>query len=82
MTNTSFRAVRTADVVVLSSPEYHNGVSGMLKNVLDYLEDTNKDERVYLDLAFFRNPRFSVGTLAVSAAFFAPASPPDTGASR
>jgi FMN reductase len=42
-------AVRAADAVLIASPGYHGAMSGMLKNVLDYLEDTNKDDRVYLD---------------------------------
>lgn len=42
-------ALREADGVIISSPAYHGGISGMLKNALDYTEDMNKDERVYFD---------------------------------
>ncbi len=42
-------AVRRADGLIIASPGYHGGVSGMLKNVLDYIEDLRKDERPYLD---------------------------------
>ena len=42
-------AVRRADGLIIASPGYHGGVSGMLKNVLDYVEDLRKDERPYLD---------------------------------
>ena len=42
-------AVRMADGLIISSPGYHGGVSGMLKNALDYLEDLRHDERPYLE---------------------------------
>ena len=42
-------AVRQADALIVASPGYHGTMSGMMKNVLDYIEDTNKDDRVYLD---------------------------------
>jgi FMN reductase len=40
--------LRKADGLILGSPGYHGSVSGMIKNALDYTEDMNKDERVYL----------------------------------
>lgn len=52
-------AARAADALIIASPGYHGTMSGMLKNVLDYLEDTNKDDRVYLD-------GMPVGCIAVS----------------
>jgi FMN reductase len=42
-------ALRTADGVVIGSPGYHGGVSGLVKNVLDYIEDLRTDDRCYLD---------------------------------
>jgi FMN reductase len=42
-------AVRAADALLIASPGYHGAMSGMIKNALDYLEDTNHDARVYLD---------------------------------
>jgi FMN reductase len=42
-------AVRAADALIVASPGYHGSMSGMIKNALDYIEDTNKDDRVYLD---------------------------------
>ncbi len=42
-------ALRTADGVIVASPGYHGGISGMMKNALDYAEDLAKDERAYLD---------------------------------
>jgi FMN reductase len=42
-------AVRRADAVIFASPGYHGGVSGLVKNAIDLLEDLRGDERVYLD---------------------------------
>lgn len=42
-------AVRQADAVIFASPGYHGGVSGLVKNAIDLLEDLRADERVYLD---------------------------------
>lgn len=41
--------VRRADGVLLSSPGYHGTVSGLVKNAIDYIEETSTDERIYLD---------------------------------
>ena len=38
-----------ADGVILATPSYHGGVSALLKNALDYLEDLRDDDRPYLD---------------------------------
>jgi FMN reductase len=40
--------VRTADGVIVVSPGYHGGLSGLVKNALDYIEDLREDERPYL----------------------------------
>lgn len=53
-------AVRGADALVIATPGYHGGVSGLVKNAIDLLEDTRSDARVYFD-------RMPVG-LIVSAA--------------
>ncbi|GGY13327.1 NADPH-dependent FMN reductase [Massilia dura] len=42
-------AVRAADAVIFASPGYHGGVSGLVKNAIDLLEDLRGDPRVYLD---------------------------------
>jgi FMN reductase len=42
-------AVRAADGVIFASPGYHGGISGQLKNAIDYLEDLRDDTRPYLD---------------------------------
>ena len=42
-------AVRRADCVVLATPGYHGGMSGLLKNALDHLEALHDDPRPYLD---------------------------------
>ena len=41
-------ALRRADGVVLVTPAYHGGVSGLIKNVLDYVEELREDARPYL----------------------------------
>jgi FMN reductase len=41
--------VRQADGLIVASPGYHGGVSGLVKNALDLLEDLRDDERHYLD---------------------------------
>ncbi|MQP68231.1 NADPH-dependent FMN reductase [Niveispirillum sp. SYP-B3756] len=42
-------AVRAADGLVIGSPGYHGGVSGLVKNAIDLLEDLRSDARVYFD---------------------------------
>jgi FMN reductase len=42
-------AVRECNGLVLGSPAYHGGLSGLVKNALDYLEDLHDDPRPYLD---------------------------------
>ncbi|AQT82377.1 FMN reductase [Mycolicibacterium litorale] len=39
--------LRKADGVVLASPGYHGGVSGLVKNAVDYAEDLREDARPY-----------------------------------
>ena len=41
-------ALREANGVVIGSPGYHGGVSGLVKNAIDLLEDTARDGRPYL----------------------------------
>jgi FMN reductase len=41
--------VREADGIVVATPGYHGGVSGMVKNALDLLEDLREDRRPYLE---------------------------------
>jgi len=42
-------AVRGADGLVIGTPGYHGGISGLVKNAIDLLEDLRADERVYFD---------------------------------
>ena len=42
-------AVRDADGLLIASPGYHGGISGLIKNALDYVEDLRDDARPYLD---------------------------------
>ncbi len=41
-------AVRRADGLLIATPGYHGGPSGLLKNALDLLEDLRDDDRPYL----------------------------------
>jgi FMN reductase len=41
--------VRKADGLIVASPGYHGGVSGLVKNALDLLDDLRDDQRAYLD---------------------------------
>jgi FMN reductase len=41
--------VRGADGVIVASPGFHGGPSGLIKNALDHLEELRTDERPYLD---------------------------------
>lgn len=40
-------ALRTADAIVIGSPGYHGGISGLVKNVLDYTEELSQDALPY-----------------------------------
>lgn len=46
---TLVEAVRRADGLVIGTPGYHGGISGLVKNALDLLEDLRDDTRVYVD---------------------------------
>jgi FMN reductase len=59
-------ALRRADGVVLASPGYHGGVSGLVKNALDYAEDLRADSEPYFEGR-------SVGCIATAAGWQATA---------
>jgi FMN reductase len=42
-------AVRACDALVIGSPGYHGGYSGLVKNAVDLLEELRGDARVYFD---------------------------------
>ncbi|WP_062734428.1 NADPH-dependent FMN reductase [Sphingobium abikonense] len=42
-------AIRDCDGIVIGSPGYHGGYSGLVKNAVDLLEDLRGDDRVYFD---------------------------------
>ena len=41
-------AISGAHGMLIASPGYHGGISGMVKNALDYIEDLREDSRPYL----------------------------------
>jgi len=41
--------IRKADGFIVASPGYHGSISGIVKNAIDYIEETSKDVRVYMD---------------------------------
>jgi len=42
-------AIRRADGLVIASPGYHGGVSGLVKNAIDWVEELRSDARPYFD---------------------------------
>jgi len=42
-------AIREAKGLIIASPGYHGTISGLVKNAIDYIEETSRDDRVYLD---------------------------------
>jgi len=42
-------ALRRADGVLIATPSYHGGISGLVKNAIDFTEDLKDDARPYLD---------------------------------
>jgi FMN reductase len=46
---TLIQALREADGIILSTPAYHGGISGLIKNAIDYTEDMRGDDRAYFD---------------------------------
>lgn len=42
-------AVKRADAIILGTPGYHGGISGLVKNALDYVEELRTDARPYFD---------------------------------
>lgn len=41
-------AVRRAQGVVIGTPAYHGGISGLVKNAIDFIEDLREDPEPYL----------------------------------
>src|SRR3982074_2233727 len=41
--------LRRADGVILGTPGYHGGISGLVKNALDYVEELRTDARPYFE---------------------------------
>lgn len=47
--NEFIEAVRASDGIIVATPGYHGGISGLVKNALDLLDDLRDDRRCYLD---------------------------------
>ncbi|RST83513.1 NADPH-dependent oxidoreductase [Aquibium carbonis] len=43
------QSLRRADGIIIATPAYHGGMSGVIKNALDYVEDMRADHRPYFD---------------------------------
>jgi FMN reductase len=43
------QAIRHCDGIIVGTPGYHGSLSGPIKNALDLLEDTARDDRPYLE---------------------------------
>jgi len=54
--------IRSADGLVIASPGYHGSISGAVKNAVDYIEETARDERPYLS-------NIPVGLIGVAAGY-------------
>ncbi len=67
---TLVEAVRRADGLLIASPGYHGGISGMVKNALDYVEDLADHDPPYLHgqavgcISVAHGWQATVGTLA------------------
>jgi FMN reductase len=42
-------ALRRADGVIIATPSYHGGLSGLVKNAIDFVEDMRGDTRPYFE---------------------------------
>ncbi len=42
-------ALRRADGILIATPSYHGGISGLVKNAIDFAEDLREDPRVYFE---------------------------------
>jgi FMN reductase len=42
-------ALRAADAIIVASPSYHGGISGLVKNALDYTEEMARDPAPYFE---------------------------------
>ena len=42
-------AVRRSHGVILSTPSYHGGISGLVKNAIDFIEDMREDRQPYFE---------------------------------
>ncbi len=42
-------AVRRAHGVIIATPSYHGGISGLVKNAIDFVEDTRGDDAPYFE---------------------------------
>jgi FMN reductase len=47
--NALVQALRRADGILIATPSYHGGISGLVKNAIDFVEDMRNDARVYFE---------------------------------
>ena len=46
---TLVEALRRADGLLIATPSYHGGISGLVKNAIDFVEDTRDEPRPYFE---------------------------------
>jgi FMN reductase len=46
---TLVEALRRADGLLIATPSYHGGISGLVKNAIDFVEDTRDESRPYFE---------------------------------
>jgi FMN reductase len=63
--NRLVRLMRDCDGIIVSSPSFHGGISGLIKNALDYTEELKIADRIYFDGIAFGSIACAAGWQAV-----------------